>query len=383
MQVPQKIPDELLDILARSTELRASDVHLRAGRPPIVRIDGILRPLDGFSPLSLEGMKRIASSILPPKKEVDLREHGSADFALSVSGIGRFRVNLFLQRNTYALAMRHVPFEVPEFEELNLPAVVKKIADTERRGLVLVTGITGSGKSTTLAAFLKHIARTRAVNIITIEDPIEYLIPDARAIVSQRELGSDFSDFAQALRAALRQDPDVIMVGEMRDLETIRTALLAAETGHLVLSTLHTLDAPETIHRIIAAYPPHEQETVRLQLASVLRATISQRLLPKVGGGRVPACEVMINTAAIRECILNPERFADIRPLIEKGKEVYGSQTFDQSLYDLYKAGLISYEDALAAASNPDDFRLRVKGIVSGADMLEDVTKGGFKIEKF
>ncbi len=364
------------ELAKRAVESRASDIHLRVGSVPLLRIDGELVRQEDFGVISKEGMESFVAEILPQKKRGDLETNGSADFALGLSGIGRFRVNLFLQRGTYAIVMRLVPYDVPDFEELNLPPVIKSIAEKERRGLVLVTGITGSGKSTTLAAMIKYIATHRAVNIITIEDPIEYLISDAKGIVSQRELGTDFFDFAQALKAALRQDPDVIMVGEMRDLETIRTALLAAETGHLVFSTLHTLDAPETINRIIAAYPPHEQEGVRLQLASVLRATISQRLIPKVGGGRVPACEVMINTPAIKECILNPEKFDEMKALIEKGKEAYGTQTFDQSLYDLYKAGLITYEDALANATNRDDFELRVKGIMSTADMV-----GGDQIE--
>ena len=363
-------PKELEAIAERAVECRASDIHLRVGSKPLFRVDGELVRQEEFEVVDIELMNTIVNGILPERKKKDIEIQGSADFAIGISGVGRFRVNLFLQRGTYAIVMRIVPFDVPDFEELNLPEVIRRIADQERRGLILVTGITGSGKSTTLAAMIKYIAKNRPVNIITIEDPIEYLISDAKGIVSQRELGTDFHDFAQALRAALRQDPDVIMVGEMRDLETIRTALLAAETGHLVLSTLHTLDAPETVNRIIGAYPPHEQESVRLQLASVLRATISQRLIPKVGGGRVPACEVMINTPAIKECILNPEKFDEIRVLIEKGKEAYGTQTFDQSLYDLYKRGLITYEDALANATNRDDFELRVKGIMSTAEMM-------------
>ncbi len=380
----RKIPAELLRILEKAVEAKASDVHLKVGNPPVLRIDGELKRLEGFEPFTIDGLNAIVEAIITERAKKQVEVQGSADFALTVPGLARFRVNLFLQRNTYAMALRYVPYEVPDFEELNLPPVIKEIADKERRGLILVTGITGSGKSTTLAAFLKYIAKTRPVNIITIEDPIEYLISDDKAIVSQRELGSDFYDFAQALRAALRQDPDVIMVGEMRDLETIKTALLAAETGHLVLSTLHTLDAAETINRIIAAYPPYEQETVRLQLASVLRATISQRLLRKVGGGRVPACEIMINTGAIKECILNPEKFDEIKALIEKGKDAYGTQTFDQSLYDLYSRGLITFEEAIANASNPDDFRLRVRGITGTVDMM-DIIQGGenSEIEKF
>ncbi|NPA15942.1 MAG: type IV pilus twitching motility protein PilT [Deferribacteres bacterium] len=363
------VEDKLLkEILEKSVEKKASDVHLKPGNYPVFRLDGELCRQTEFPLIKADQTLKWVENMVYPKKRLELEEKGSVDFGWGVPGVGRFRVNVYLQRGTYAIAMRYIPFEVPEFDTLNLPPVIRDLA-LERNGLILVTGVTGSGKSTTLAAMLQHINRNRAANIITIEDPIEYLLKDDKSIISQRELGDDFSDFLTALRAALRQDPDVIMVGEMRDLETIKTALLAAETGHLVFSTLHTLDAPETVNRIISVFPPNEQEEIRVQLSSVLRAIISMKLLPKIGGGRVPACEIMINTPAIRECILNIEKFHDMKPLIEQGKAVYGTQTFDQSLYDLYVNGLISYEEAVANATNPDDFKLKVKGILSSAEM--------------
>ncbi|MGB9668128.1 MAG: type IV pilus twitching motility protein PilT [Thermosulfidibacteraceae bacterium] len=326
-------PKEFLtEIAKRAISKRASDIHLKPGNYPVLRVDGELQREMDFDILKVDFLQDIVSEIVPKKKWPILEEKGSVDFALGLSGVGRFRVNVFRQRGSYAVAMRYIPFEVPPFEELNLPEVILKLA-LEKRGLILVTGITGSGKSTTLASMLKYIASNRNVNIITLEDPIEYLLKDDLAIISQRELGDDFDDFASALKFALRQDPDVIMVGEMRDLETIRTAILAAETGHLVLSTLHTLDAPETINRIISVFPSHEQEDVRYRLAGILRAIISQRLIPKLGGGRVPACEILINTAAVRECIIDPNRLLEVKALMEKGKEVYGMQTFDQSLW--------------------------------------------------
>ncbi|MGB9807951.1 MAG: type IV pilus twitching motility protein PilT [Thermosulfidibacteraceae bacterium] len=373
-------PKEFLtEIAKRAISKRASDIHLKPGNYPVLRVDGELQREMDFDILKVDFLQDIVSEIVPKKKWPILEEKGSVDFALGLSGVGRFRVNVFRQRGSYAVAMRYIPFEVPPFEELNLPEVILKLA-LEKRGLILVTGITGSGKSTTLASMLKYIASNRNVNIITLEDPIEYLLKDDLAIISQRELGDDFDDFASALKFALRQDPDVIMVGEMRDLETIRTAILAAETGHLVLSTLHTLDAPETINRIISVFPSHEQEDVRYRLAGILRAIISQRLIPKLGGGRVPACEILINTAAVRECIIDPNRLLEVKALMEKGKEVYGMQTFDQSLLDLYNRGLISLEDTLGNATNPDDLLLKIKGIsqVSG-----DVTSSGHKIDRF
>ena len=289
--------------------------------------------------------------------------------AYGVAGLGRFRVNVFQQRGNIGMSIRLIPTKVKTIEELELPKIVDKLAQ-EQQGMVLVTGTTGSGKSTTLAALIDRINVTRTDHVITIEDPIEFLHRDKKGFVNQREVGVDTADFAAALRAALRQDPDVILVGEMRDLETISTALLAAETGHLVLSTLHTLDASETIQRIIAVFPPPEQKQIRLQLASVLRGIVSQRLVRKgEGKGRVPAVEVLITTQFIRECIINPDKTRMIREAIASGTSQYGMQTFDQSIYDLYSRGLITYEEALLRASNVDEFKLRVEGISSTSDL--------------
>jgi twitching motility protein PilT len=288
--------------------------------------------------------------------------------AYGVAGLGRFRVNVFQQRGNVGMVLRVIPTKIRTIDELNLPRVVDRICE-EQRGLVLVTGTTGSGKSTTLASMVDRINSTRSDHVITIEDPIEFLHRDKRSFINQREVEVDTANFSTALRAALRQDPDVILVGEMRDLETIATALLAAETGHLVFSTLHTLDATETIQRIIAVFPPPEQKQIRLQLAATLKAVVSQRLVRCADDkGRVPAVEVMIATAYIRDCIINPEKTRLIHDAIGAGSSQYGMQTFDQSIYDLFSRNLISYEEAISRASNPDDFKLRVQGIRSAAD---------------
>jgi twitching motility protein PilT len=306
------------------------------------------------------------------RQKQKFKENAELDMAYGVAGLGRFRVNVFQQRGNVGVVLRVIPTKIRALDELYLPKIVEKICD-EPRGLVLVTGITGSGKSTTLAAVIDRINSTRAEHIITIEDPIEFLHRDKKGFVNQREVEVDTPSFASALRASLRQDPDVILVGEMRDLETIATALHAAETGHLVFSTLHTLDAVETINRIIAVFPPPEQKQIRLQLAATLRAVISQRLVRRAdNNGRVPAIEVMIATAFIRECIITPEKTRLIREAIAAGTSQYGMQTFDQSLYDLYQQGLISFETALESASNPDDFKLRVQGIASTSDAARD-----------
>jgi len=290
------------------------------------------------------------------------------DLAYSYPGLGRFRVNVFKQRGSVSLVFRVVPTKVKTIQELELPAILHDLA-VEPRGLILVTGSTGSGKSTTLAAMVEHINRNRTANIITIEDPIEYLYLDRQSLISQREVGYDTESFSVALRAALRQDPDVIMVGEMRDYETIHTALIAAETGHLVLSTLHTVDAPETINRIISVFPPFQQKQVRLQLAAVLKGVISQRLIPRADGkGRAAACEIMVSTQTVREAIVDPDKTRRLRDVIAAGGSQYGMQTFDQSLFDLMTRGIISLESAMAWASNPDDFSLKVRGVQSTSD---------------
>ncbi len=293
--------------------------------------------------------------------------------------MGRFRCNAFQQRGTIGMVFRVIPIDVGSLEALELPLVLRQIA-AEHRGLVLVTGTTGSGKTTTLASMVHEINATRTAHIMTLEDPIEYLHRDIQSMINQREIGADTETFAQALRSALRQDPDVILVGEMRDHETIDTALLAAETGHLVFSTLHTLDATETINRVVAVFPPHQQKQVRLQIASVLRAVVSLRLIPKADGrGRVPACEVLITTPFIRDCIVDKERTHLIHNAIAQGTSQYGMQTFDQSIFSLFERGLVSYEEAVRWASNVDEFNLKVQGIATTSDIArEQMARTGF-----
>jgi twitching motility protein PilT len=303
-----------------------------------------------------------------PVQRQRFEEFREADLAYGIPGLGRFRVNAFQQRGTIGIVFRVIPFGVKSMDQLHLPKVIEKIA-MENRGLILVTGTTGSGKSTTLASMIDYINSNKTCHIMTIEDPIEFLIRDRRSIVNQREIGVDTQSFANALRAALRQDPDVILVGEMRDFETIETALTAAETGHLVMSTLHTLDATETINRIISVFPPYQQKQVRLQLASILKAVISQRLVPRADGrGRVPALEVLVSTARVRECVSDKDRTKELHDAISKGCTTYGMQSFDQSLMSLVKQALVSYEEALKHVSNPDDFALRFRGIASTSD---------------
>lgn len=357
----------LLELLRFMQEKNASDLHIRVGMPPIYRINGELVRV-GTELVSQEDVQKMTSRILTPnQREIFEREY-ELDFALSVSKIGRFRVNLFKQRGTYGLALRSVKMVIPSFKELNLPKIMEKIAEN-RRGLVLVTGITGSGKSTTLASIIDYINSTRAVNILTIEDPIEYIHKNKKSVIGQREIGADTLSFSSALRHALREDPDVILIGEIRDAETMQIALSAADTGHLVLSTLHTLDSVQTIYRILSFFPPYQHQEVRLLLSTTLRAIISQRLISRSDmPGRVPAVEVLIGTAAICSCITDPEKTSEIKDLIAEGSVQYGMQTFDQSLMWLYRQGKISLETALQNASNPDDFKLRVAGIVGGAD---------------
>ncbi|MFA5517046.1 MAG: type IV pilus twitching motility protein PilT [Desulfuromonadales bacterium] len=363
---------ELKEILAVALKAKASDIHLKVGLPPIYRIDGSLRPLPKAPRLSPDETEKIAFDLMTDKQRARFDEVHEADLAYGVPGLGRFRVNVFSQRGTVTMVFRVIPYEIKGVDELLLPPVIKKIA-AEERGLVLVTGATGSGKSTTLAAIIDYINSTRAVHIVTVEDPIEYLHRDKKGIINQREIGSDTERYSSALKSALRQDPDVILVGEMRDEETIETALHAAETGHLVLSTLHTIDAPETINRIIGAFPPHHQRQVRAQLSSVLRAVVSQRLVPKSDGkGRVPAVEVLISTARTRELIDDKEKTKQLRDTIQQGYVSYGMQTFDQSLMTLLKRNLITLDEALRQCSNPDDFKLKVSGISSGSDLSWD-----------
>jgi twitching motility protein PilT len=362
------MPLELNEILKIALKGGASDIHLKSGLPPIFRVDGALVPLKNAERLLPEYLEKVATGIMNTVQKERFETNRECDLAYGIAGLGRFRVNVFQQRGTVGVVFRVIPFGVKTIDQLYLPKVVESIAN-EQRGLILVTGTTGSGKSTTLAAMIEHINSARTCHIMTIEDPIEFLIRDRRSIVNQREIGVDTQTFANALRAALRQDPDVILVGEMRDFETIETALTAAETGHLVLSTLHTLDATETINRIISVFPPYQQKQVRIQLSSILKAVISQRLVPRADGkGRVPALEVMIATARVRECISDKDRTKEIHDAIAKGFTTYGMQTFDQSLMHLVKGNLVTYEEALKHVSNADDFALRFRGIASTSD---------------
>ena len=363
---------ELNEILQVALKGGASDIHLKAGLPPMFRVDGSLVPLKDARRLPPEEIARMAVGIMSEHQKERFKQTNEVDLAYGVPGLGRFRVNVFQQRGTIGVVLRVIPFKIQTIEQLMLPKVLEKIAG-EQRGLILVTGTTGSGKSTTLAAMIDHINATETCHIMTIEDPIEFLIRDKRSIVNQREVGVDTMSFGQARKSALRQDPDVILVGEMRDLETIETALTAAETGHLVMSTLHTLDATETINRIISAFPPYQQKQVRLQLGSVLRGVISQRLVPRSDGkGRVPAIEVLLCTTRVREMIEDKDRTKEIPDAISQGHTTYGMQTFDQSLMGLLKGNLVSYEEALRQATNPDDFALRVSGISGTSDSKWD-----------
>jgi twitching motility protein PilT len=360
---------ELNDILKIALAASASDIHIKAGLPPIIRIDGSLYPYKKDSVrLTPDMVNRMAFGIMNKAQKEKFQENMEIDLAYGVPGLGRFRVNIFQQRGTIGVVLRSIPFGIKTIEQLHLPPIIGKIA-MENRGLILVTGTTGSGKSTTLAAMIDLINSTRTAHVVTIEDPIEFLHRDKRSIVNQREVGFDTKGFAISLKSALRQDPDVILVGEMRDFETIETALTAAETGHLVLSTLHTIDATETITRIVTVFPPYQQKQVRLQLSGIVKGVVSQRLVPRADGkGRVPAVEVLISTGRIRECIEDKDRTKEIRDAIATGHQIYGMQTFDQSLMLLYRGKHITFEEALRQCSNPDDFKLKVSGVSGGRD---------------
>jgi twitching motility protein PilT len=370
---------DINEILRIAVKAKASDIHLKAGLPPIFRIDNMLMPLKNAERIPINQAREIANSFMSEKQLKEFKEKLEVDFGLGIPGVGRFRVNVFQQRGNMGMVFRVIPFDINlNFTDLYLPKVLEKVS-LEPRGLVLVTGTTGSGKSTTLAAMIEYINTRRTCHIITIEDPIEFLHRDKNSIITQREIGVDTNSFAAALRSALRQDPDVILVGEMRDIETIETALMAAETGHLVMSTLHTLDATETVNRIIAVFPPHQQRQIRIQLSVVLRSVISQRLMPRADGkGRVPAVEVLIGTKRVRELIEDREKTKMIPEAISQGFTIYGMQTFDQSLMSLYKRNIITYDEALTQSSNPADFALKVKGISSTSDSTwDDFDKGG------
>ncbi len=360
---------DLDKLLIASVERDASDLHLKPSSPPVLRVHGRLVPQPDLGVVTAAEMEQMARRVLPERLYAQLKDGREVDVAYAVRDHGRFRVNMFLATGQIRAVMRAIPSRKPRFDELNLPPVLEKLA-MERRGMILVTGITGSGKSTTLAAMIDFINRSRNDHIITIEDPIEFAHEDINCVVSQREIGHDSVNFAVALRAALREDPDVILVGEMRDPETMAVALHAAETGHLVFSTLHTLNATETVNRIIGTFPPHQEQQIRDQLAAVLVGVISQRLIPRVAGdGRVPAVEVMIATALIKDCIRDARRTPEIPSFIAQGASQYGMQTFDQCLLRLYREGIISYETAREAATNADDFDLKVRGIFSTGEL--------------
>ncbi len=367
------MPIKIDDLLRVATSHGASDLHLKVGAFPVMRIAGELHPLADAPKLKPEDTLDMSFSMLSNRQKQRFKEVSEVDIGYGVDGLGRFRANVFQQRGTVSIVLRVIPEQTTSTAELGLPPIIDTIAE-ERRGLILVTGATGSGKSTTLAAMIDRINSRRSGHIVTIEDPIEFLHRDKLSFITQREVDVDTRSFAEALRGALRQDPDVILVGEMRDHETIETALTAAETGHLVLSTLHTLDATETVMRIVSSFPSHQQKSVRIQLAGILKAVISMRLVRAARGpGRVPAVEVMVSTSLIRDHVMNEEKSYLIREAIAAGTSQYGMQTFDQSLFNLFQSGLISLEEALHNASNPDEFKMRVSGILSAEQAISSL----------
>lgn len=359
---------QINEILKAATERQASDLHLKVGSHPVIRVAGKLQPMVDMKRLQPEDILACAFSIMTSRQKEKFKEQLEIDIAYSIPGLGRFRCNVFQQRGTVGLVLRVIPVKVLNFVDLGLPPVIEQICE-ERRGLILCTGATGSGKSTALAAMIEYINSTRSEHIVTIEDPIEFLHRDKKSLVNQREVDVDTRSFAVALRSALRQDPDVIHVGELRDLDAIETALTAADAGHLVLSTMHTMDAMETLARVISIFPPDQQKHVRLKLASVLRAIVSIRLVPRADGkGRVPAVEILRATPFVRECIENKDRTRHVLEAMAAGTAQHGMQTFDQSLLQLLEAGLIARDEALRRASSPEDFRTRMSGIPVAAD---------------
>jgi twitching motility protein PilT len=356
-----------------------SDLLLKVGRPATIRVNGDLVALE-TAPLKPEELKSLAEQIMTPRQVKEFAEHKEADFAIGVPGVGRFRTNVYQQRGTVAFAFRAIPYEVKQIRELNLPSVLEEIA-LKPRGLVLVTGVTGSGKSTALAAMINHVNTNRRVNIITIEDPIEFLHRDQHANISQREVGNDTLTFNSALRHVLRQDPDLILIGEIRDMETLDTALKAADTGHMVFSTLHTTDCTQTVSRVISFFPPHQHDEIRHLLSTALQAIVSLRLVPrKDGRGRVPAAEVLINTAAVADNIRDLSKQLNIHDLIAEGSVQYGMQSFDQSLFHWYQQGVISYESAIFYATNPSEFALKVSGVDSSGNKLGGADRAGIEL---
>lgn len=351
--------DELVE---KMVSMGGSDLHIKVGAPPSVRVHGALGPLENYEALHPEDTDGLLQEIIPEAMISEFEQDGEADFSYSVQSVGRFRVNAFRQRSSTSIVMRFIPFGIPRFEDLKLPEAIRTLA-FEERGIILVTGTTGSGKSTTLASMINLVNNSVAKHIVTIEDPIEFLHRDNMCLINQREVGLDTVSFPRALRRVLRQDPDTILIGEIRDTETAQIALSAAETGHLVLSTLHTVDATETVNRMIDLFPPHERSQVRTMLAGTLKGVIGQRLLrTKDGKGRVAACEVMVATGRIRDFILDPNQTGQIQTAIAEG-EYYGMQTFDQALLKLVQEDQIDFKDALLASSRPQDFKLMVQAL--------------------
>ncbi len=358
---------DLASLCRLAMKTGASDIHLKVGMSPMLRIHGDIRPVTDLPALTNDELAKAMWDIMSPNQRERFKASNDCDLAHTVPGVARFRCNVFRSQQRIGAVLRAIPSQVKTIDELELPPVLKKVA-REPRGLILVTGSTGSGKSTTLAAIIEEINRTLPHHILTIEDPIEFVFQDQRCVVNQREVGLDAPNFHQALRSALRQDPDVILIGELRDLETVQIAMHAAETGHLVLATLHTIDAHETINRLVGFFEPHQQQQIRLQLGSVLRAVVSQRLVPGASGGRVAALEVMLNTGSVYECIVDGSRTREVRDHIRKGRAQYAMQTFDQALYDHISAGRVHQEQGLRFANNPDEVALRLSGLTDDAD---------------
>jgi twitching motility protein PilT len=362
-------------VLEKMIAARASDLHIKIGTPPVVRVDGVLYTLDEPPP-GADDLRAVVNQLLNEEQRLFFSTHNEIDFAFGVAGLARFRANIFMQRGSPALALRHVPVDVPTIEDLVLPPLVRELAFAPR-GLILVTGRTGSGKSTTLAAMIDALNRVTTRNVITVEDPIEFLHRDRMSFIHQREVGLDTRTFHEGLRYVLRQDPDIILVGEIRDLETMSTALMAADTGHLVLSTLHTTDVVQTMQRMISFYPPHQHDEVRMSIAANLRAVICQRLVPRRdGAGRVPAVEIMVNTPTIKEFILNADKLPMIHAAVAEGVTQYGMQTFDQSVMGLLKEGAITEEEAIKNCNNPNELNLKLKGISATSDRLWQPIEG-------
>lgn len=354
-------------------ERGGSDLHLKVPAPPVIRIDGQMRPIEGLPPITPEDTERAVLHMLddPPKLE-EFAEENEVDFAYSMPGVARFRVNAFRQRGSASLVIRAIPVSIKSVDDLGLPPVIRELAE-EERGIILLTGTTGSGKSTTLAAMIDHINSTRRRHIVTVEDPLEFLHVDKRSIINQREVGMDTKSFTRALRRVLRQDPDVILIGEMRDEETVHTALSAAETGHLVFSTVHTVDAAETVNRLIDFFPPHMHNQVRAMIASTLKGAVSQRLVPTLDGqGRIACCEVLRMTGRVRDMIMDPEQTGKLPEVIAEGS-FYGMQTFDQHLFQHLKSGQVDMETAVQFASSPHDFKLLVAADGKKGTTMDDL----------